>query len=240
MLQGENDHANEQEAAWVAERLRGSSYTPEGGLLAALEEQARGGTPIPEEAPGDPASYGFGPPYPEQGVYTGPPPLAPEIWRGDVADDGRGGAPVDSGLPPGALDFSGGTAAPANWEDFKGNTSTGGGFFTIEDLYRRRGEGVPAQFQSGSGMASTNNYRLFGGSPGWIMRNGYIINTNDVNGLYGPYGIGGMGDTPITNPRWRSGAGAGFPAAYAAGSVATSIGGWPGSGVLALLGTPGS
>lgn len=84
-------------------------------------------------------------------------------------------------------------------------------------------------------MPSTNNYRLFGGSPGYIMRNGSIIQTTSPF-VFGPFGSPSMGEN---TPAWRSGANAGFPAAYAAGSVATAIGGWPG-GLLALLATPGT
>ena len=227
----------EEEAAWIAQRLQGSQYTPPTENL--------GWSPPPETQPSDPAFIGLGPPYTEQGAYAGPPPITPEIWRGaesDPGDPGVRGGNIDASAPPppGALDFSAGTAAPANWEDFKGNTSTGGGFFTIRDLFESRGQPVPPQFAQGSDMASTNNYRLFGGSPGYIMRNGFIINTNDVTSLFGPYGIGGMFDTTRNNPRWSSGAGAGFPAAYAPGSVSHSIGGWPGSGILALLSTPGT
>ena len=157
----------EEEAAWIAERLRGSQYTPtsmEGGapegVLAAIEQQVQ-----------EPAFIGIGPPYTESArPYSGPPPLDPGIWT-----EAMGTAPE-----PGDLRYEGGVAMPVNWQDYNtGNTSTGGGFFTLDQIFARGG--MREAFQSGSGTPSTNNWRLIpGGRPGMIMRNGQIIDTNEL------------------------------------------------------------
>ena len=126
---------------------------------------------------------------------------------------------------PGQLRYEGGVPMPVNWQDFKGNASTGGGFFTLAELY---GQNLPGVFQAGSGMPSTNNWRLLpGGQPGFVMRNGRIIDVNDAEGMYGPYGRGEFGGR-YGNPRWRSGSALGVPAAHAFGSIAGTIFGWPG------------
>lgn len=203
----------EEEAAWIAQRLQGSQYTPPtqesaGGLLSAIEEQVQ---------PPEPAFIGLGPPYTESArPYSGPPPLDPGIWT-----EAAGTAPE-----PGQLRYEGGVAMPVNWQEYKGNTSTGGGFFTMDQIFANGG--LPDVFQSGSGMPSTNNWRLIpGGRPGLVMRNGRIIDTNDPEGMYGPHGMGEFGGGYL-NPRWRSGSGLGVPAAYASGSIAGTVFGWPG------------
>ncbi len=123
-----------------------------------------------------PQTYGLGPFYNNiGGAYQGPDPLAPPVWTGDEAGGGAS--------PPGALDFSSGDVAPVNWQDYNpGNTSTGGGFFTEDQLSAAQGQSiVPPSFQSGSNMPSTNNWRLLGGQyrqPNYIMRNGNVINLN--------------------------------------------------------------
>lgn len=74
-----------------------------------------------------------------------------------------------------------------------------GGFFSIEDLYNatrqpvqapgmigmggqpnvsmQRSASVPQIAYEGANLPSTNNWRLLGMGPGWIMRNGRLINT---------------------------------------------------------------
>lgn len=179
----------------------------------------------------DPARFALGPPYtPSTADAPAGPPLDPPIFTG-----GEGGA-----APAGALDFSAGTGAPANWQDFQSkDTTTGGGFWTMDQLFGGRGEPVPDAFQSGAGMASTNNYHLLPPgfqTPDYIMRNGTIIDMNDPT-MYGPLGRPAMGWNP---PTWRSGGPGGYPVAYAAGPTATSMGGWPGQqSPWAILGTAG-
>jgi hypothetical protein len=147
---------------------------------------------------GEPASYGFGPTYGEAGR--------------------QGGTPMDSA----GLDYSnsGGVPWAANWQDFKGNASTGGGFFTADEQF---GE-VPASFQSGSTLPSTNNWRLLPPDfrrPGFIMRNGQIIGVHayDVEHPFGKPGIW-----------YSSGAQVGVPSALgpASGGFNYTAQGWPG------------
>ena len=52
-----------------------------------------------------------------------------------------------------------------------------GGFFNIEDVYRQMGRDIPRIGTYNSNAPSTNNWRLLGMGPGWIMRNGELINT---------------------------------------------------------------
>ena len=53
-----------------------------------------------------------------------------------------------------------------------------GGFFNIEDVYRQMGRDIPRIGTYNSNAPSTNNWRLLGMGPGWIMRNGSLIDTN--------------------------------------------------------------
>jgi hypothetical protein len=204
----------------------GGAGAPSPGQIGYDEAMAGNIHVMDEALRDDPARYSLGPPYRPIGDYVGGEPLAPPSYYG--GDGGSGGVSIEV-APEGALDFTGGGgpgAPPANWEDFKnGDTTTGGGFFTIEDLYNSRQEPVPSEFKSGSQMPSTNNYRLFGGTPNHIMRNGRIINMSSPT-MWGPAGEAYSMDW--YGGRWRGGGGAGFPAAYAAGSVAPNIVGWPG------------
>ena len=52
-----------------------------------------------------------------------------------------------------------------------------GGFFNAADLYRKLGRDIPGMATFGQAGPSTNNWRLLGMGPGWIMRNGELINT---------------------------------------------------------------
>lgn len=157
---------------------------------------------------GTTVGYGLGPPYTASDKeYTGPPPMeAQPDWN------------YDSGYP-------------GNWHDFSSNnTSTGGGFFSIEELFHNQGRAVPDIYRSGSAAPSTNNYRLLPPNwrqPNFIMRNGAIIDMN-ADSMYGPYGRGEFGGGH-GNPAWRSGSGLGVPAAHAFGSIAGTVFGWPGA-----------
>ncbi len=156
----------------------------------------------------DPLRYGAGPPYADSPQrYDGPPPMeAGADWN------------YSSGV------------APANWHDFNSNnTTTGGGYFNFEELFHGQGRQVPQAFQAGSNLPSTNNYRILPPDfrqPGYIMRNGQII---DMNGptMHGPWGTSDSmsGDAPS----WRSGAGVGYPVAFARSPIDTAISGWPGA-----------
>jgi hypothetical protein len=209
-----------------------------GGLM---EEMAKPANPLSQPGPPqimeanteNPLGYAFGPGYaPSNLDSVDPTPLAPTIWN--MGQE----APPDNATE--YLDYSHGDSAPANWKDYKStDRSTAGGFFTAGELF---GANLPMAFQSGSDLPSTNNWRLLPmGKPGYIMRNGQIINLNSDT-MWGPHGEPGMDGFVLPGgSRWRSGAGAGVPAAYAVGSVAGNIIGWPGQ--LAPWGqssTPGS
>lgn len=132
--------------------------------------------------------------------------------------------------PGAALDYSAsGTGMPSNWQSFETdhNTGTGAGFFTMDGFYGGQGKDVPHQFQSGSSLPSTNNWRLLPPEyrkPNYIMRNGFIIDLNSPN-LHGPTGPEGAPQS------WRSGADMGFPSAQPIGAQAFNAAavGWPGS-----------
>lgn len=64
-----------------------------------------------------------------------------------------------------------------------------GGFFSLEKLFgmRQGASGLPigGAAQMGSLAPSTNNWRLLGKGPGWIMRNGQYIQTQDPSAKWG-------------------------------------------------------
>lgn len=165
-----------------------------------------------------PQSYAIGPPYTASSKdYSGPAPLDPGIWN-----DMYMGAEE---YAPGQLRYEGGVPMPVNWQDYKGNASSGGGFFTLAELY---GQNLPGIFQLGSDMPSTNNWRLIpGGRPGMVMRNGQIIDPTSTN-MYGPQGGSHtMGEERGGGyPRWRGGSTT--PVAYATGPIGWGVSGWPG------------
>lgn len=124
--------------------------------------------------------------------YSGPPPMSPAN-----------------------LDFSGGTPFPDHWQDYKGNSSTGGGFFTIADLYASQGKGIPHHIMDGANLPSTNNWRLLPQNyrdPSHIMRNGEIISVDPQGAV--------TERRPGTQPGFNF---SGFPEAYLGG-----FWGWPG------------
>ena len=196
------------------------------GVLEAIRRGGAGSDPSNVDSA---YGYGFGPGYtPTARDYPSDrTPLAPPIWTG--ASSGpmtSAGVPEQSGLPPGALDYSSGAPWPTNWQDFvSGDRSSGGGFFTAADWFGGA-DRIPGAFTLDANLPSTNNWRLIpGGRPGMIVRNGFLIDMLDANSMFGPQGLGSMGYSP---PGWRSGAGAGVPVAYAASPVSANVLGWPG------------
>jgi len=112
-----------------------------------------------------------------------------------------------------------------------------GGFFNIEDLYRKLGRDIPRIGAYGSSAPSTNNWRLLGMGPGYIMRNGTLINTNSAGGQAGgpaswsPGGgisaehyVAGRGNTVL-----GGGVSFGVPNMIQAGPGQPSAWGWPGA-----------
>lgn len=129
-----------------------------------------------------------------------------------------------------------GEGEPGSWEQFytPEDRSTGGGFFLAKDNFGDMG--VPEAYQQGASSPSTNNWRLIGNDPRFIMRNGYIIDryATDLKGP--PVPDIGFGNN-YGGPFWNSQAGevSGFPAAYNRGY--TSFAGWPGTNNWANTGT---
>jgi hypothetical protein len=60
-----------------------------------------------------------------------------------------------------------------------------GGFFRVSDLYQNYASGVPRAATFGQGGLSTNNWRLLGMGPGWIMRNGALIDVTSGGAMWG-------------------------------------------------------
>jgi hypothetical protein len=209
--------------------------------MSLMEMMGRGGGPPIPDPPPPPRQPEPGPPQTEQlnfdnplGYAFGPilgrdapylpsnldypehlTPLAPTIWL--MGQE----APPDGATQ--YLDYHHGDQYPANWKDYKStDRSTGGGFFTAGELF---GENLPAQFGRGRDLPSTNNWRLLPlGTPGYIMRNGEIINLNSTQ-LYGPFGP--VPTNQEGGPPWKSGVQSGSPAAWAWGHNNQAIG-WPG------------
>jgi hypothetical protein len=133
-----------------------------------------------------------------------------------------------------------------------------GGFFKIEDIFDltkrpvsvpgTRGSGgqqptslqrqteVPSIATFGAGGPSTNNWQLLGMGPGWIMRNGQLINTRAAGTRWGgpagwtPSG-GNTGEQSMLARGTALGAGAnyGVPNLLQAGLGQPITYGWPGA-----------
>lgn len=88
-----------------------------------------------------------------------------------------------AGLSPGQL--SQGIYPSGGRDDVRYNIPNDrGGFFRLQDLTAARagqtgGSPIGGAAQMGENLPSTNNWRLLGRGPGYIMRNGNIINTLD-------------------------------------------------------------
>lgn len=128
---------------------------------------------------------------------------------------------------------------PGSWEQFHNprDRSTGGGFFTAQDVFGA--DKVPNAFQEGAASPSTNNWRLLPppyNSPRYIMRNGRIIDLRATDMHGPPVPAEGFGNN-YGGPLWNTGAGAGlgFPAAYNRGY--TNFAGWPGTSNWANAGS---
>jgi len=111
-----------------------------------------------------------------------------------------------------------------------------GGFFRISDLYKNYPSGVPRAASAGQGGLSTNNWRLLGQGPGWIMRNGQLIDTQGGGTRWGgpagwsPSG-GNSGEQSMLATQTALGAGAGYgvPNMLQAGLGMPVTYGWPGA-----------
>jgi hypothetical protein len=110
-----------------------------------------------------------------------------------------------------------------------------GGFFTMADLYRGQRQGVPAIGSYQSDLPSTNNWRLLGKGPGWIQRNGFLIDTQSPSTRFGyrsgAFPTGGVSAeqyVPFNQLALGSGASFGLPNLLSTG-VSPSTSGWPGA-----------
>ena len=173
------------------------------GKAPPEEMQIVNGFPYPE----DPLGYAFGPTYAasQQDFPDNRAPLDPEWQWGQ-----EGG----------------------KWEDYytPNDRSTGGGFFLAKDAL---GGEVPFSYQQGASSPSTNNWRLLGSTPEFIMRNGYIINRFHPQLRY-PFA--NTTENAIFGNTYKSGATMGFPSAFAYGNNGPAFAGWPGADNWAQLG----
>lgn len=128
-----------------------------------------------------------------------------------------------------------------------------GGFFRIEDVYGQTGTPTPGENASAGGRTdaipipqaatfgqnrpSTNNWRLLGRGPGYIMRNGFIIKTQDPGGRQG--GFAGWVPGSVSGEQHVSGYNYGTPlgagSAYGLPNVRTNV-----PGVAGSFGWPGA
>jgi len=93
-------------------------------------------------------------------------------WKMDDPEQAAAASGVNLGqLASGFLPRMGATGIEYNTGSDKG------GFFNATDLYQKLGRDVPGMATFGQAGPSTNNWRLLGMGPGWIMRNGELINT---------------------------------------------------------------
>jgi hypothetical protein len=193
-------------------------------------------------------------------VFSPPPELAGyfDRWGSPRIDDPRQVA-AEGGISLGQL---AGGLLPRDRGMGQGYEfpSDKGGFFSIEQLFGLTGtprqvpgmggggpgaqttqtvrEGatpVPQAATFGMGGPSTNNWRLLGRGPGWIMRNGMPIQTQSAGGRWG-YPAGGGPSSGASGEQWMlpypislgTGAGYGMPNLWATG-VAPPYAGWPGA-----------
>jgi hypothetical protein len=131
-----------------------------------------------------------------------------------------------AGFFPQQLDYGQGYKLPSDQ----------GGFFNVEDLFRKLGRDVPRMGTFKANAPSTNNWRLLGMGPGWIMRNGQMIDTQSAGARMGgpasftPSG-GNSGEQSMLPRATALGGGMGFgvPNMLQAG-LGQPIGyGWPGA-----------
>jgi hypothetical protein len=111
-----------------------------------------------------------------------------------------------------------------------------GGFFNAEDLFRQSGRNIPQIGTFQANAPSTNNWRLLGMGPGWIMRNGQMIDTNASGTRWGGPGgwtpTGGLtGEQSMPGRGTALGAGVAFgvPNMLQGGLGQPITYGWPGA-----------
>jgi len=108
---------------------------------------------------------------------------------------------------------------------------------TVQDV------SVPAIMNFAKNAPSTNNWRLLGKGPGWIMRNGFVINAHDPYLSWGgpggvPPNYGNSGEQSIPSGvgyTLGSGAGFGLPTMAQVGLGQPIGAGWPGGGFIPMF-----
>lgn len=172
-----------------------------------------------------PSSWGS---QPSASDYYDPVTLMPKI--SDASTAAREGGTTLQGLAGGFFP----RYVQDNVQGYK-IPSDRGGFFNIEDLYRQLGRDVPGMGASGRQGPSTNNWRLLGMGPGWIMRNGSLIDAFSTGGRWGgpPAYSPNMGNTgeqsmPANGIMLGTGVGLGVPNLNQAGLGFPTSWGWPG------------
>lgn len=145
----------------------------------------------------DPETGGHGPPGT---MFSGLPPISG--FAGQTPEEVYAAMPW---LQPGnqgitQQDLQGPLAYTSDQQPYEPRDT--GGFFSLDQLYdfapggaqtqggtEPPGHNVPQVLQHGAGAPSTNNWRLLGRGPGWIMRSGQYINAASPEARQGlPYG----------------------------------------------------
>jgi hypothetical protein len=158
--------------------------------------------------------------------------VTPQQLAGGFFPEQHSAAPLQTYQLPLASDR--GDRQPRNWtSDWV--DSDRGGFFNAENLWSGREGGVPSMGRYNSSLPSTNNWRLLGMGPGYIMRNGMLIKVNDPGTSHG-YSAGGTSSGGASGEQiiWTAqplglgtGASIGVPNLYASGGQPGRAG-WPG------------
>jgi hypothetical protein len=194
----------------------------------------RGGSPpsslMDMAAGGDHSYYGDISTQPGMSDYYDPITHMPKILDASQAAE-QGGTSLQ-GLAAGFFPQQG----AGNFQGYN-PPSDQGGFFNAEDLYRQLGRDVPKIGTLGQAGPSTNNWRLLGMGPGWILRNGSLIDTNSAGGRYGgpagwSSGGGNSGEQFVAGAGFTAlggGSGYGVPNMLQAGLAQPITFGWPGA-----------
>jgi len=112
-----------------------------------------------------------------------------------------------------------------------------GGFFKAEDLFGQVGrKSMPGMGTFGMSGPSTNNWRLLGMGPGWIMRNGKMIDALSSGARWGGpasytpnMGNSGEQSMPANGIALGTGSAMGVPNLHQAGLGFPVSWGWPGA-----------
>lgn len=211
-----------------------------GGIGQQAPQQGPGLLQMAQAAMGDGGGWGGGGWGADAGQSSDP--YAAERARYGSFDLNRNAEPIISDAAQAAE--QGGTSLAGLMGGFFPRASDGvqsyqipsdqGGFFTAEDLFRHSPQGsVPQMGTFMQNRPSTNNWRLLGRGPGWILRNGSLIDTNAAR-WGGPAswmpsgGATGEMSMPAVGISLGTGRAYGAPGLFAPGYAPASYG-WPGA-----------